>query len=156
MRRSLRVVVPLCLTLMIAGLGAGAARAQEPPHAWLFGSWSGGLFPASPHISTEACLAQPVVIFTRDVVLRATLTETIFTQRVIETARTVPGRTEFIFAPARPPEANGLLGVTSAPPQPGFGCETPDVLHVQRRSDTEISFPGCADFPYPLVRCGAR
>jgi hypothetical protein len=27
---------------------------------------------------------------------------------------------------------------------------------VQRRSDNEISFPGCTDFPYPLVRCPGR
>ena len=67
-----------------------------------------------------------------------------------------PARTEFTFAPAQAPEANGLLGVASAPPPAGFGCESVDVLHVQRRSDNEISFPGCTDFPYPLVRCGSR
>jgi len=38
----------------------------------------------------------------------------------------------------------------------GFGCPSPDVLHVQRRGENEISFPGCNDFPYPLVRCSAR
>ena len=38
----------------------------------------------------------------------------------------------------------------------GFGCEDPDLLHVQRRGENEISFPGCPEFPYPLVRCPAR
>jgi hypothetical protein len=27
---------------------------------------------------------------------------------------------------------------------------------VQRRGENEISFPGCPEFPYPLVRCPAR
>jgi hypothetical protein len=38
----------------------------------------------------------------------------------------------------------------------GFGCISPDVLRVQRRTENEITFPDCKDFPYPLVRCPAR
>src|SRR5574340_201466 len=56
----------------------------QPPHAWLFGTWTGGLFPVPGILSPQACLSQPVVIFTRDVVLRATLTSELYIQRVIE------------------------------------------------------------------------
>jgi len=126
----------------------------QPPHAWLFGTWTGGLFPAPSNLTAAACLGEPVVIFTRDIVLRATLTDVTYTQRVIATARTNPGVTEFQFAPAAPQSA-GLFGAAPAA-QAGFGCENPDVLHVQRRSENEISFPGCADFPNPLVRCPSR
>ena len=98
-------------------------------------------------------LAQPVVIFTRDVVLRASLTDATYTQRVVETARTSPGHTEFRLAPAPDNSAGGLLDASAPKPAPGFGCESANVLHVQRQNDNQISFPGCADFPEPLVRC---
>lgn len=152
MRRPIALFLPVFLSLV----AAAGARAQQPPHAWLFGAWTGGLFPPPPHIPLQLCLAQPVVIFTRDVVLRASLTETTYTQRVVETARTTPERTDFVFSPAKPPETSDLLGVTGAAPPQGFGCETADVLHVQRHSENEIEFTGCADFPYPLVRCGSK
>ena len=142
------------LILAAAGLLAAAAPAaaqSQPPHAWLFGTWSGGLFPAPDNLPLRACLSQPVVIFTRDVVLRATLTDTTYVQRVIETARTNPGSTEFRFAPA-PAGGEGLLGAPAQPAQ-GFGCSDPNALHVLRRSDNQIVFPDCVDFPYPLVRC---
>ncbi len=129
------------------------------PHAWLFGSWTGGLFPAPSNISAQTCLGQPTVIFTRDAVLRASLTEVTYSQRVIETARTTAGITDFRFSPAVDPLAatsNGLLGLDPPKEAAGFGCETSDVLHVQRRGDNEIAFPGCADFPNPLIRCPAR
>jgi hypothetical protein len=147
--------------LALSGLPVfrGPARAQgAPPHAWLFGSWTGGLFPVPSNISAQACLAAPVVIFTNDVVLRASLTEATYTQRVVETARTVPGETDFRFAPsAAPAPSNPLLGNAGAPPPSvGFGCGDPDSLRVVRRSDNEIEFPGCADFPNPLIRCPGR
>ena len=44
-----------------------ASAQQAPPHAWLFGSWTGGLFPAPSNVTAQTCLATPVVIFTRDV-----------------------------------------------------------------------------------------
>ena len=34
--------------------------------------------------------------------------------------------------------------------------QNPDVLHVVRRGENEIAFPGCADFPNPLIRCQTR
>lgn len=151
--------IALCLAVLLSAGHAAPAFAQAgaqagPPHAWLFGTWTGGLFPVSSSISPQACLSQPVVIFTRDLVLRATLTEQVLTQREIETARAVPGGMEFRFA-GRPGAGTGLLGSRVAA-MTGFGCEAADLLHVQRRGENEIMFPGCADFPNPLVRCQTR
>ncbi len=145
----------LALALALAAPAPGPAQAAAPPHAWLFGVWTGGLFPVSSNISAQACLAQPTVIFTRDVVMRATLTDVTYVERVIATARTAGGRTEFRFAPAAPPAAtaNPLLGLQTPPIAVGFGCGDRDGLVVQRRSNNEITFPGCKDFPNPLVRC---
>jgi hypothetical protein len=130
------------------------ATAPAPPHAWLFGAWTGGLFPAPSGITAQQCLAQPTVIFTRDVVMRATLTDPTYAQRVIETARLTTDGTEFRFVAGPPPTSN-LLGL-SMPPIIGFGCESPDVLHVIRRGENEITFPNCAEYPYPLERCPGR
>jgi hypothetical protein len=102
-------------------------------------------------MTAAACFSQPTVIFTRDLVMRATLTEQTLTQREVETARSTPQGTEFRFA-GNPGASSGLLG-SRIPAMTGFGCESPDVLHVQRRGENEIVFPGCADFPNPLVRC---
>lgn len=135
-------------------------RAQSgAPHSWLFGAWTGGLFPAPPGLSAQACFGQPTVIFTRDVVLRAELTDVAFAQRVIVTAQTRGGQTDIRFAPAQDDlvaTSRGLMGLDPPKPAPGFGCEGTDVLHVKRLSDNQIEFPGCADFPNPLVRCGAK
>jgi hypothetical protein len=152
--RRLLTAAALSATLLTAPSAPRAQGAGQPPHAWLFGTWTGGLFPAPSNLSAASCMGEPVVIFTRDIVLRATLTDISYTQRVIATARTNPGVTDFQFAPSAAPQS-GLFG--AAPPaQIGFGCESPDVLHVQRRGENEISFPGCADFPNPLVRCPSR
>lgn len=135
------------------------AAAQSPPQSWLFGTWTGGLFPVTGGVTLEACLAQPVVIFTRDIVLRATLTDPFYIQRVVQTAQTNPGVTEFRFTPALDEAAAtgaGLLGETAPQPKPGFGCETADVLHVRRISENVIAFPGCKEFPEQLVRCVPR
>jgi hypothetical protein len=140
---------------LLATPGSKVQAQSEPPHGWLFGSWTGGLFPAPSTITAATCLAQPVVVFTRDVVLRATLTDVTYIQRIVATARTNPGYTEFQFAPAQA-ATTGLFGTPAPAGNTGFGCESPDVLHVQRRSDNEITFPGCADFPNPLVRCPSR
>ncbi len=156
MFRSAQLAAALSLALAALPGGASAATqdARQPPHAWLFGTWTGGIFPVPSGLSSQACLSQPVVIFTRDLVLRATLTEQVLTQREIETARSSPQGTEFRFA-AAPGGGSGLLdsGVGRAN---GFGCTSPDELHVQRRGENEIAFPGCADFPNPLIRCQAR
>lgn len=128
------------------------AQAQGAPHGFLFGSWTGGLFPPPSQVSAQECLAQPSVIFTRDVVLRATLTDVLYIQRGIETARGTGGGLDIRFS-AAPRPASGGLGLDAG--GFGFGCDSPDVLHVQRVSNNEINFPGCRDFPFPLVRCPA-
>jgi len=107
-------------------------------------------------MTPQACLSQPVVIFTKDVVLRATLIDPIYHQRIIETVRSEPNVTDFKFTPAVDGAASleaGLLGTAPPRSQSGFGCPNPDTLHVVRRSDNEIVFEGCKDFPEPLVRC---
>ncbi len=151
MRRSANAL--LAAALLAAAVLPGVAQAQQlPPHAALFGTWTGGVFPAPPNMSPQACLSQPVVIFTRDLVMRATLTEQVLTQREIETVRATPTGLEFRFSGNA---SSPLLG-PQGPQLAGFGCETADVLHVQRRGENEIAFPGCADFPNPLVRCQTR
>jgi hypothetical protein len=158
MRRS--ALCLLALLALVAAPGRPARGQSGAAHPWwLFGAWTGGLFPVPPGMGAQACLAQPTVIFTRDVVLRTSLTEVTFTQRVVVTARTQAGQTEFAFTPAEDTLAatsNGLLGLAAPKPAAGFGCESADVLHVRWLNENEIQFPGCADFPNPLVRCGAR
>ncbi len=139
------------------GALAAPAPAQDPslpPHSWLFGTWTGGIFPAPNGLSSQACLSQPVVIFTRDLVLRATITEQELTQREIETVRSSPQGADFRFAVSGG-GGSGLLGDGGGRAN-GFGCASPDELRVQRRGENEITFPGCADFPNPLVRCHTR
>jgi hypothetical protein len=147
-----------CLIVSIVLLAPLPVRAQGnlPPHAWLFGAWIGGLYPAPSTITAQECLAQPVVIFTRDIVMRAIITDTNYVQRLVETARATGDGMEFRFAPAVTP-TSGPFGLNAGSNQEvGFGCISPDVLRVLRRGDNEISFPGCTDFPYPLVRCPGR
>lgn len=151
-----RLARPLA-ALLLAGALAPPALAQrgQPPHAWLFGTWSGGIFPAPSSMTAEACLSQPVVIFTRDLVLRATLVEQTMTQREIETVRSTATGFEFRFTNVAQ-RGGGLLGAADPASSAGFGCIGPNQLTVQRRGENEISFPGCDDFPNPLVRCPAR
>lgn len=151
-------VTTLALVALLGGFVTQPAAAQGslPPHAWLFGAWIGGLYPPPSALSAQECLAQPVVIFTKDLVMRATITEQTYTQRLVETARVTPAGVEFRFAQSQPIASSSPFGLTSAAGEVGFGCENPDVLHVQRRGENEISFPGCADFAYPLIRCPAR
>ena len=166
---AVRLLAGLLVTaFVLPAQAAGPARSNPapartavdpglPPHAWLFGTWSGGMFPAPSDMSAERCLSLPVVIFTRDVVLRAVLTDQLYSQRLIETARGAPNGVEFRFvAGETAPPASGMLGLAPPPAPLGFGCPDPNSLPVQRRSDNEIMFPGCTDFPYPLVRCSTR
>lgn len=142
-----------CLMLMTPLLATGAA-AQQPnaPHAWLYGSWTGGIFPAG---ETEGarCLAQPSVIITRDIVLRAGLLDPTYRQRLIETVATRPDGATFRFSPAAPP--GGPVAVRM-PPDIGFGCPGGiDTLEVQSLGPNEIAFPECREMPFPLRRCGS-
>jgi hypothetical protein len=134
---------------------AGAqANRQGPPHEWVFGAWTGGIFPVG-EVDAAACFGSPTVVFTRDVVMRVAAFDVAYHQRTVETAATVPdGGLEFRFVPAAP-LARALGG--RLPPDIGFGCGgSPDLLRVQRRGPDEIVFPDCADFPSPLKRCVAR
>ncbi|HEY3848660.1 MAG TPA: hypothetical protein VGL95_16260 [Acetobacteraceae bacterium] len=140
MRRIALMATVLTLAPTIL-LPARAQTTAGPPHAWLFGAWIGGLFPPPVTLSTQECLAQPMVVFTRDIVMRAVMTNSAYVQRQIDTARATATGFEVRLVPAS---------------QPGFGCPNPNVLPVQRRGDNEITFPGCTDFPYPLFRCATH
>jgi hypothetical protein len=101
-----------------------------------------------------ACFAQPTVVFTADVVLRASLADVAYRQRLVETVSVSGNRFEFRLLPAAP--VFGPLGAR-VPPDSGFGCPGgANVLRVERRSDNEIVFPDCAEFASPLQRCVSR
>jgi hypothetical protein len=159
MRCTARLIALIVAAFVLALGAASPARAQgsQPPHSWLFGAWIGGLFPPPSTIGAQECLAQPVVIFTRDIVMRATIVDQLYTQRLVETARTTANGVEFRFSRSMQVAQAGPFGLSQAGGgEVGFSCEDPDLLHVQRRGENEISFPHCPEFPYPLVRCPAR
>ena len=158
MNRILTRLLPVLLALIVIAqplsFPARGQQAGRAPQAFLLGTWTGGLFPAPTVVSAEQCLAQPTVIFTRDVVMRATFTDAYYVQRLIETARGTGTGVDFRFNATPGPGATGIAGFTGTS-SGGFGCDSPDVLHVQRISANEIKFPGCGDFPFPLIRCPA-
>jgi len=129
---------------------APPAARSAPPHAWLFGSWTGGFYPPGD-TSGPACAGQPSVIFTRDVVMRSSPLDVAYRQRLIETVAAQPNGVEFRFSPAAP-----TISVFGAQP-PGrdsaFGCASVNSLTVERRGPNEIVFPNCSEFPSPLHRC---
>lgn len=137
-----RLVLAIAVLLVPA-----AAQAQAEPHAFLFGAWSGGLMPPVRE-GAMACFARPTVIFTRDIVLHTTLLDPTYRERIIETVRATPDGVEFRFRPV--PRLPGPLGAVAGV---GFGCGDPNLLRVQRLENGEIAFPGCIDFPSPLVSC---
>lgn len=131
-----------------AATPAPAPGPAPVPHEWLFGSWTGGIYPAG---ETEGarCLAQPTVIFTREGVMRTGILDPAYRQRFIETVTTRPGATTFRFIPAGP--AGGRL-----PAEVGFGCPGgPDTLDVEQVGPDEIAFPNCREMPSNLRRCGS-
>jgi hypothetical protein len=144
-RRSLLATAGLLATPRIA-----ASQGAGPPHAWLFGTWLGGVFPPGDTRGWE-CFGNAVIIVTRDVVMRATSLDIAYRQRFIETAAASPDGLEIRFAPAQPvPSAFGMR----MPEDAGFGCGgNPDVLIVRRLSEDEIALPGCVEFPATLRRC---
>jgi hypothetical protein len=146
-----RLIRAAALGLPLAAALPAAAQQQRaaPPHEWLFGSWTGGIFPAGDATGAR-CFGQPTVIVTRDVVLRASPLDVAYRQRMIETVARTPDGVEFRFVPAAPP-SGPFAG--RPPPDIGFGCATPDMLRVERRGEDEIVFPDCEQFPSPLKRC---
>ncbi|MFZ4406554.1 MAG: hypothetical protein ACOYOH_04395 [Paracraurococcus sp.] len=141
----------LALGLPLMGsMDAGAQQRQGPPHEWTFGVWTGGLFPAGD-MDMPACFGAPTVIFTRDIVMRISVVDTAYRERVIETVAQTPGGLEFRFSPAAP--VLGPMGARAAP-DAAFGCAGgPSVLRVERRGPDEMAFPGCGEFPSTLKRC---
>lgn len=153
MRRFLWLPIALLLSLPVMAPAQGQG---ELPHAFLLGSWVGGMYPPPTTLSGKECLAQPTVIFTRDAVLRASAMDVTYIQSLVETVRDVGKGVEFRLVPASgPTPAPGPfgLGPQQSAMDHGFGCGAPGLLRVQKRSDHEIVFPQCTDFPYPLVRC---
>lgn len=140
----------LVAAMVLALGGSGAAQQGDPPHAWVFGTWTGGIFPPG---ETEGprCTGQPTVIFTRDVLFRASALDVSYRQRLVETVQASPEVLEFRLVPIAP--QNTPFG-TRLPADAGFGCPGgPNQLRVERRGPNEIVFPNCADFPSPLRRC---
>ena len=140
-------------TLLTLGGSSEAQQGGQPPHAWVFGSWTGGIFPAA---DTEGprCLGQPTVIFTRDVIMRASTLDIPYRQRLVETVTAGPEALDFRLVPAAP---QATPFGARMPPDIGFGCPGgQDTLRVERRGPDEIVFPDCAQFPSPLKRCVGR
>ncbi len=160
MRRLPWLIIVLSLAVLPLAVSrlAVAQGAADLPHGFLFGSWTGGLFPAPTTLSGKECLASPTVIFTRDTMMRATVIDVAYTQRLIETVRAVPQGVEFRLVPGAvkavaPSGGMFSFSTPSGGEAIGFGCGDPDVLRVVRRGQNEISFPNCSEFPYPLIRC---
>ena len=146
----------LIMGLPLAGVAGRDAAAQAPaparqgpPHEWTFGTWTGGIFPAT-ETATAACFGSPTVIFTRDVVMRVSVLDTAYRERIIETVAQSAKGLEFRFLPASP--EMGAMGPRVAP-DAGFGCANPNVLRVERVGPDEIAFPDCKEFPATLKRC---
>jgi hypothetical protein len=139
--RRLAAAAPLLLALTTPLMAQNQAA---PIHASLFGEWVGGIFPPPVTLGAQECMSQPMVIFTRDSVMRASMTSAAYEQRSIDSVRATATGFEIRFFPNQNP---GLAG---------FGCPNPDVLTVQRQGDNQIVFPNCSAFPFPLIRCGAH
>ena len=103
MRRIACLLATLALAVPAQGQTQTQMQSNQPPHSWLFGAWTGGLFPAPSVLSAQECLAMPVVIFTRDIVMRAVVTDQFYDQRLVETARVTTEGAEFRFTPPLPP-----------------------------------------------------
>ncbi len=146
-----RIAASLLAGAMLAPFALqGPAEAQgAPPHAWLFGAWAGGIYPAPPGMSAAECEARTTFVVTKDVIIHSTLTHPDAIQNLIASVRGTPEGTIFALAPTdTKPETIG--GVTE---DLGFGCPQPDVLRVVKVAPNEIRFPDCTGFPSPLVRC---
>ena len=125
--------------LLVLLLPALPAHAQQPPHAFMFGNWVGGIYPVLSTQVEQACRSDITLRVRGDAVTRVSLATGAVETRVVATVRPVSGGIDITFAPK-----NGATG---------FGCETADILHVHRTGSGEITFPGCSDYPEPLVKC---
>jgi len=137
---------------LVATVDAGAQPRPGPPHEWIFGAWTGGIFPPTD-ADTPACFGSPTVIFTRDIVMRISSVDTAYRERTIETVAMQPNGLEFRFTPTLP--VMTALG-PRMPPDAAFGCANPNALRVVQRGPNEISFPDCGEFPAPLRRCTTK
>ncbi|MCX7932970.1 MAG: hypothetical protein N2588_10540, partial [Rhodovarius sp.] len=116
-----------------------------------FGMWFGGHFPPGD-VQGQACSGQATLIFLRDVVMRSSLLEVAYRQRLIETVVATPDGLEFRLVPISLP-AGGVAG-GRLPPDIGFSCDgNPNLLRVRRIGPHEIILPGCPEFPAVLRRC---
>ena len=148
------------LRRIVVALMAGAVLAQTvpvrpaeaqgaPPHAWLFGMWAGGIYPAPAHMTPAECQQQATFVVTQDAVIHSTLTHPTAIQNLIASVRGTPDGTVFLLAPTDDkPEV-----IAGVPQDLGFGCPQDNVLRVVRVGPNEIAFPDCKGFPSPLVRC---
>ncbi|WP_421990562.1 hypothetical protein [Roseococcus sp.] len=139
-----RSLLPIVSGLLAAPALALAQTRQGPPHEWMFGGWTGGIFPV---VDTDgpACFGNATVIVTRDIVMRVSSLDVAFRQRAIETVAITPDGLEFRLVP---------LGGGRPIPETGFGCDgNPNLLRVVRRGENEVIFPNCGEFPGPLQRC---
>ncbi|MCB8874180.1 hypothetical protein [Acidisoma silvae] len=126
-----------------------AAAQGAPPHAWLFGMWAGGIYPASGNMSAKDCALQATFVVTQDAIIHSTLTHPTAIQNLIASVRGTPNGTVFLLAPTdtKPDNAGGMADDL------GFGCPEDNVLRVVRVGPNQIAFPDCKGFPSPLVRC---
>lgn len=139
-RRSLLPVVSGLLAVPALSL---AQTRQGPPHEWMFGGWTGGIFPAT-ETQGPACFGNISVIVTRDILMRVASLDIAFRQRAIETVALTSDGLEFRLVP--------IPGRFI--PESGFGCDNnPNILRVRKVSDDEVIFPDCREFPGPLKRC---
>lgn len=138
-----RAFIPALLAMPAIIPSALAQPRQVPPHEWMLGSWTGGIFPA---VDTQGpgCFGNVSLIVMRDLIMRVSSLEFAFRQRAIETVGLTPDGLEIRLVPIQ----------GRAPIEIGFGCDgNPDLLRVQRRGPDEITLPGCAEFPSALRRC---
>ena len=138
----MRRIVPLAFAVLLALPRIAAAEEAVLPHAWLYGAWTGGVFPPPTTLTTQECLANPTIIFTRDLVLHTTMLNIGYAQEAVDAVRATQDGVEFRLAG---PVPSGL-----------FGCGDAPSLRVRRGADKQISFPNCTEMPYPLLRCADR
>ncbi len=152
--RSLAAYAFLAGMLGASLLSSYAQAAEQPPHAWLYGNWAGGLYPAPPDMTASECNAHPTFIVTQDAVLHATLTEPGYVQNLIASVRGTPQGTVFTLVPSAEAASAGVLPGATA--ENDYGCADSNTLRVVKSGTTSIAFPGCSAFPSPLVRCPAK